>query len=278
MGDDCINVHAQFLRVVELQDARTAIVANKDEQPFGPRDLARVGDRFVISRGGSLERLGEAMLIGAQGGPREALHFATDLPAQLRPGDLICDANNLAALTISGCQFPGNRARGVLAHSDAQIEKCSFAHQSEQGILLLPDPHWMECGSANRVKIVGNAFQDTIRLGRAQEGTITVGSPLQVNAGQLRRDVVVNQDVLISGNAIMDSGGSGIAANGVEGLVIEGNQIERSRGPAVALGTVRNVVLYGNRCTPEASVTVPADYRGEVTLTNNLNLKIRPLQ
>jgi hypothetical protein len=273
MGDDCVNVHAQFLRLVELQDARTATVVNKGERPFGPTDLPRAGDWFIISRNSSLERLGEAVVVGAEAGPRETLHFAADLPPEVRPGDLLCDANNLAALTVSRCRFPGNRARGVLAHSDVVIEHCTFAHQSEQGILLLPDPNWMECGSASRVKIVDNSFDDTIRLGRAQEGTITIGN---VNGGQLHRDAIVNRDVLISENTIADSGGSAIAANGVEGLIIEGNRIERPRGPAVALGAVRNVVLKGNRCAPDAYVTVPTGYRGEVTSTYNLNLNIRP--
>lgn len=272
MGDDCINVHAQFLKLARLSDSRTAIVENKAETPFGNDDLPRAGDRFILSRANSLEPLGEAVVVGAEAGAREAVHFATDLPRDFRPGDLLCDATNIAALTVSRCRFPGNRARGVLGHSDVVIENCQFSHQSESAVLLTPDEFWMECGSAARVKINNNEFNDVLRLRRPKEGAITIDAVINANNQVLRSAAHVNRDIVIEGNTIADAAGSAIAANAVDGLTIENNRIERCTGLALAMGAVWRVTVRGNRCTPAAQVSIQAEYRDEVNLANNSGL------
>lgn len=278
MGDDCINVTGQFFRVSELRDLRTATVlrANRGEQrPFNPNDLPRNGERFMIFRSGSLEPLGEAVVAGAEAGPSETLHFVADLPSQIRPGDFFCDASNLSALTVSHCRFPGNRARGILAHNDAVIKNCFFAHQSLQGILLTSDLGWIECGPADRVSIINNEFHDTIRMNRGQLGTISVGPPITMNGNPVPGGAIANHKAVISGNVITDSGGSAIRANAVDGLTIENNRIERTAGTAIALGGVRHVVVKDNRCTPASTLTLPSAYRSEVTATNNSGVPVK---
>jgi hypothetical protein len=273
MGDDGINVHAQFLELVDQVNPRTVRVRKKAGDAFNKLDLPRKGDRFLISRGNTLEPIGEAVVLGAETGLEETLHFERDLPANLGPGDMFCDANDLPTLRVTNCRFPGNRARGVLAHSDVEISNCQFFGQSDEAVLLTPDLNWMECGSAERVKIHGNLFQDTNRLERGVQGAITVDA-LTRSKGAAPLSDAINRDILIQANTFAACNKAGIHAKAVDRLTVRGNHFHGTRGPAVELGSVRRVEIAGNEANPASVVTVPQAYHDEVSLDANSGLTL----
>jgi hypothetical protein len=270
MGDDCVNVHGQYLRIADLPDARTAVIARS----VARNELPRPGDTFTLSRSGTLESIGEIALAGAETGSRETLHFSADLPKTLRVGDLLCDAAPPASVSVSRCRCPGNRARGVLAHSDTVIENCFFANQSEQGILLTPALNILECGTADRVTVRNNEFHDTMRLRRPGQACITIDGPVDAARAERERADLANHGILIAGNTIAGGGGSALAANSVSGLTVDGNQIERPAGPAIVLGIVHHTLLARNRCVPTATVTVSEPSRQQVKMTDNIGLEV----
>jgi hypothetical protein len=183
----------------------------------------------------------------------------------------VYDLTSQATLTVANCRFPGNRARGVLAHGGATIENCAFANQFEQAILLAPDMNWMEGGAADHVRIVGNTFHGAVRGQHRGQAAITVDAILP---GHRPSDAIVNHDILIQSNLIADSSGGGIAANAVEGLRIENNRIERLSGPAIVLRTVRRAQISGNTCSPAAAIVIAPESEGQVTLERNTGLNL----
>ena len=62
MGDDCINVHARYLRIVHRIDASTALVSQPGEAPFESQDLPAPGQAFTFSDGRTLRLLGAGEL------------------------------------------------------------------------------------------------------------------------------------------------------------------------------------------------------------------------
>ena len=68
--------------------------------------------------------------------PNAILNLAQPSPAPIPLGSLVCNRSAVAQLTISNCHFLGNRARGVVAHSNARIEDNSFSGCSLAAILF----------------------------------------------------------------------------------------------------------------------------------------------
>jgi hypothetical protein len=195
------------------------------------------------------------------------LHFAGDLPTGLQPGDVLSDPVADAALHVSRCEFPGNRARGILAHANATIETCRFANQTAHAILLAPDVSWLEGPEAAQVRIIDNELIDVQRGGgRGGAIHISVGVP----AGE--RAALVDHDIEIRGNHIAGPGPA-LVADHVRALRFTDNRIERTEGPVIMLGPVRGVTLARNVCSPAAPVLIDPASREEVTFAENTGLE-----
>ena len=269
MGDDGINVNTGFLKISGLVDERSVAIGNPGGRLITPSELARSGDRLMISRAQSLQPLGEMVVVGSEAGKSPVLHFSNDIPKDVGPGDLLCDASRLPALTVSHCRFPGNRARGVLAHSSAVVQNCTFAHQSEQAIVCVPSVFWMECGSATNITIRDNVFHDTMRLRRSGQSAITIDTEPPL------RDNISARNISIEENEFVDLGGSAITANAVADLRIIKNRIAGSANPTISLEEVQRVVVRQNSCDPERHVAVSRNSRDEVSLDGNTGLTVQ---
>jgi hypothetical protein len=269
MGDDCINVHGKYIRLAEIQDARTAIVSNKNEAPFEPMDVPRNGDQFVFVDPRTLVPRGVASIVGSESGIHETLHFGENIPEHVEPGDLLCNVTGRAALTVSQCRFPGNRARGVLAHSDAVIENCFFANQFEQAILLAPDTFWMEGCAADRVRIANNEIRDSVRSDKRAQGAITIDAFAATgSAGMISRGIEIFSNKLFNSSA-----GTAISANAAQDIEIRDNTFETSEGSLITLHSVRKVTIKTNQFIPEGTVRIDTQSRNEVEFFDNVGLK-----
>jgi hypothetical protein len=185
---------------------------------------------------------------------------------------LLSDPDNGAKLTVVNCRFSSNRARGVLAHSNALIERCQFAHQFEEAILLVETTAAMEGPATDHTMVRNNEIVDSERAGYPS-GAIRLGALIQP-PGQ-RGDptpAIVNHDVQIVGNHIVQPGSNAIQADATEGLTIENNRVEKAAGAAVFLSNVRKAVVAGNVCIPPAALRIEGMPDDEVNLRGNSGL------
>ncbi len=267
MGDDCINVCDNYLRVVEKSDARTLTVSKYFNQVFDFSETPRNLTNIAFASGRTLASIGKARVIGGEvTRDRETLHFQSDLPPSLEPGDVLYELSARAALSVSRCEFPGNRARGILAHANATIQSCRFANQTLNAILLAPDANWLEGPEASQVVIKDNVMTDVQRGGGGKGAIcITVGVPAGNSAS------FVDHDIEISGNHFTGPGPA-LVADHVRQLSFTDNRIEQTDGPAIKLGPVHGVTLARNVCTPAAFVKIDQASRGEVKLETNIGL------
>ena len=268
MGDDGINVNNRYLRIVERRDDRTLVVGKYRNQSFDQSDAPTDPTRFALVAVRTLTTIGEALAIAGQvAGDRATLRFQSDLPRTLLEGDMLSDLSANVALTVSRCVFPGNRARGVLAHSNATIEGCRFANQTHSAVLLAPDLVWLEGAEAAQVRIVDNEMIDVQRSGSDRGAVcITVGLPQGSSAG------LVNHDIYVQRNHIVGPGPA-LVADHVRQLSVIENRIERTDGPAIRLGPIRDATLAGNVCTPAAPVLIDPANLGAVKLAGNQGLQ-----
>ncbi len=256
MGDDGVNVHGVYLRLMQRVDSRTATVARRGNIPFNSGDLPADGDSFSISSAATLESIGDDKEMASEAGPTETLHFAADIPAAARPGDLLIDSSVQPKLTITACAFLGNRARGVLVHSDALVEKCIFRNQFEEAILILPDASWMEGPAGDRVTVRENVIEGTQRGGR-QSGAIKIGAIVQPNSGRpIESAGIVNHDLEIAENDINNPGGTAIMAYCTDELRIVGNRISQPTGIPILLGRVNRGLVAENTCRPAGKLVL----------------------
>ena len=274
MGDDCVNIHGKYFRIVQRLDTRTMVVAASSDRLAGPKHATPGGDRVEILAAGTLETRGRAVIAAAEpSGEFTTLHLAGDLGPDIQAGDYMFDAETRSRARVSRCRFPGNRARGVLAHSDAVIEGCTFSGQSAEAVLLLPDVRFMEGPAAERVQIRGNEIAGVLRLGGRQSGAVRIGATAADLAGEeTRQPAPVNRDIAVIGNRIADIGGAAVLARSCTGLTIVGNRIERPAGPAIVLQDVQAVRITSNACTPVAPVAVGPRDRPAVNLEANSGL------
>ena len=272
MGDDCVNVHAGYLRVVNRIDASTVLVSQPGEVPFEPQNLPVEGQAFTFSDGKTLQLLGAGELLAAAPGPQARLQFSRDMPPSIHDGDLLFNLADSPRLRIANCQFLGNRARGVLAHSNAIIEGCTFSNQFEEALLLIPSASSADGGAVNDTTVRGNHIEGVNRAGYPS-GAIRIGA-LARSPGKpdYPSSAIVNRNVTIADNQIISAGADGIHVSSTGNLVIANNRIERPAGGAIVLLNVRQTTITGNTCVPSAALRIDPESVSEVTLSGNAGL------
>lgn len=271
MGDDCVNVHSRFYEIAAVPDRRTVRIAAPANTGFGPSPASPRGDRFDFTTP-RYEPAGDASVVAEEVQAGQAvLHFDRDLPAALGPGDLVLDAEALTRTRITGCRFPGNRARGVLAHSHAVIERCSFAGQSGPAVLLSVEPHFSEGPLVQDVTIRDNDIRDVSRVGNG--GAVTIEALVKGDGNRpAPDDRPVQRDITIERNRFAGLHGPALAASSVRRLTIRANRIEEAVPPAMTLAFVGEVRIEGNHCAPPARVVAAESDRSGISLEGNSGL------
>ena len=137
-------------------------------------------------------------------------------------------------LTITKCQFPGHHGRGVLAHSDATIERCTFINQSDGAVLLAPDTYWQEGPTIERVVVRDNHIENSNLLGQVP-GAVWIGAFVSPD-GRWGSSVseVVNSGVAVTGNTFVIPNAPAVALR-LRETKIEGNTITKSQHTALVL-------------------------------------------
>jgi hypothetical protein len=276
MGDDGINVTGVYLAVDPDKDQRRLMLTGGHYAPAPIYVAPRTGDRLLLVSGLTLRPMAEieVQAVDRKDGGRWSIQVPADHPALEGEPVFAIDLRARTRLLVSHCSFPGNRARGILAHSDAIIEHCSFERQSESAVLLAPDMYWQEGPAVERTVVRGNRVHDGNLLERVP-AAIWIGAFGSPDGHLWRaRLEVVNRNVAVEDNVFMQPNGPVIAVAATRDLRIEKNQIEQASSVAFSLDNVRNVRLHGNRCDPAATIRVDPSSRKELTLSQNIGLRV----
>jgi len=274
MGDDCINVCGQYLKIVDMPDRRKAIIKTKSGVPFSQDERPLAGDELVFVDALSLAPRGRAIVTEAEPGKQESLYFLENIPASVQPGDFVCNVTASANLLVSKCNFPGNRARGILAHANTTIEHCYFSSQFQQAIVLSPDTYWMEGCASENVRIIDNEIHDSIRGERIANSAITIDALIFNNNKLKSSSDIVNRNVLIKGNTITNSAAAAISVNAAENVSIIDNTFRNNKSDPILIHTAKAVSISKNTCSPNSKIVVDPDSKSEVQTDQNNGLKL----
>jgi hypothetical protein len=276
MGDDCVNVLTPYLRVDQVVNSWTLAVSTRNHWWIPKTDVVPPGHDLVYLSGRNYRVLGKGRVQASEPGRAEVIHLEGACPSGLEPGDLVMDATaNQHRLEVRGCRFPGNRARGVLAHDNATIADCSFANQFESAILLSQSSWWLEGGPINAVAIDRCTFSGTSRRGR-QAAAIQIESYAARDGAEVEvMDPAPSGTVSISRCTFDQCHGPALSAHSIEEIRVVQN-VFRDMPPAVILlKNVERPVISENTCSPPGSIIDQGHKSGNIVEKNNAGLDIR---
>jgi hypothetical protein len=276
MGDDGINVTGLYLAVKADKDRRTLTLTGGRRSPAPNYAAPQSGDRLLLVSGRTLKPIAEvqAQAVNAQNNGGWVVQVSSGDAALNDEPMFAIDERSRTQLQVSHCRFPGNRGRGVLAHSDTVIEDCVFEHQSGSAVLLAPDMYWQEGPAVERTVVRRNQMKDGNLLGRAPSA-VWIGAFVSPDGRQgIATPEIINRNIGVEHNVFIRPNGQAVAAVATRDLRIEQNQIEHSGPIAFSLENVRNVRLQGNRCAPPAAIRVGSSSHNEVALSGNVGLRI----
>jgi hypothetical protein len=206
----------------------------------------------------------------------EAVRLDGDCPRGLVPGDLVMDATaNRRTLEVRGCRFPGNRARGVLAHDHATIKDCFFANQFDSAILLSQSSWWLEGGPIDVVAIERCTFSGTSRHGR-QAAAVQIESYAARDGAEVEvLDPSPAGKVSISHCTFDQCHGPALTAHTIQDIRVAQTVFKDMPPEVVLLKNVEHSVITDNKCSPAGSIVEQDHKIGNIIETNNIGLSIK---
>jgi parallel beta-helix repeat protein len=242
MGDDAINIHSSYGKVVK-RDGKTLSISRIRRGQEGDVSARYVlqGDTVEFYDGKTMVPKGTAKVL-----ERNDQSITLDVVSdRVKAGDLFNNISMTPKVRISGVEVHRNRARGFLLQSqDVIVEKCKIFNPTGIGIFVTMDVnYWFESGQGKDVILRNNtivsANQHLLR-----EGAITV--KCGHDSGGTDYPTGVHRNIKILNNTIRDTVNSGIYACSTDGIEIRGNTIEHaSQKPSLASG---NYAIYLKNC------------------------------
>ena len=242
MGDDAINIHSSYGKVVQ-RDGKTlsmARIRRGQEVDVSARYVLQ-GDTVEFYDGKTMVPKGTAKVL-----ERDDQSITLDVaPDRVVVGDLFNNISMTPKVRILGVEVHRNRARGFLLQSqDVIVEKCKILNPTGIGIFVTMDVnYWFESGQGKDVILRNNTIVGANKH-LLREGAITV--KCGHDSGGTDYPAGVHRNVKILHNTIRDTMNSGIYACSTDGIEIRGNTIEHaSQKPSLANG---NYAMYLKSC------------------------------
>jgi hypothetical protein len=249
MGDDAINVHGTYGRVaaVEGEKSLRIVTGRKDVLWQAPKPL--VGD--LISIHDPEHPFGKPVFEGKVAGVKvdsatrsASIIFDHALPPGLKGNSVAWNRSTAPTLTVTGCNFLNNRARGILVQTgNALIANNWFEGMSGAAIKVTCDVgRWWESGPSDHVTIRNNA------ISRCNDGAGRAEAALTVNADApglpIQHDV--HRNLRIESNRIDHVTGSAISISSASGVTIARNRISWVDAPPIRISDSSNVTIEEN--------------------------------
>jgi hypothetical protein len=227
MGDDAINICSTFWRITNVVDDKTWRVEGRNSHIPKSWQLPTPGTELQLCDPKSLRVLGIATVSQSASNSEGAMITISET-AHVPEGTLVCDSQNKTTSLIANCNFKGNRARAVIAHSNTTITNNSFYGQSLAAILLAVDGWWMEGPVVQNVEISGNSFAHNYTGQCAlRRGAITVDTAHDPTAPPTPEDPV-NKLVCVYNNIFHESYGEAVYINRTSEVSIIRNSFDAS--------------------------------------------------
>ena len=251
--DDPTNVHGIYARVSErLSDTELEVELVHPQQRG--IDITQAGDTVEIIGRESLATYGKAAVTTVEQLNKQftQLRFSGVIPAEVRAGDAVQSLGWQPDLTIRGCTFRGNRARGPLISTAGKVvvEDNTF-HTPGAAILIAGDAnYWFESGSVHDVVVRRNTF-DNCNYGVWGEATIEV-TP-EIKPASRAGAVGYHHNIRIEDNLFVTFHERLLKAHCTDGLSVIGNRVQASSaypapagGEAFDLSHCSRVTIVGN--------------------------------
>ena len=249
MGDDAINVHGTYGRVADVEGEKTLriVTGRRDVSWQAPKPL--VGDQISIHDPehpfGKPVFEGKVTGVKVDSATRSAsIIFDHPLPSGLKENSVVWNRSTAPTLTVTGCNFLNNRARGILVQTgNALIANNWFEGMSGAAIKVTCDVgHWWESGPTDHVTIRNNAISRCNDGAGRAEGALTVnadapGLPIQHD---------VHRNLRIESNRIDHVTGSAISISSASGVTIARNRISWVDALPIRISDSSNVTVEEN--------------------------------
>lgn len=247
IGDDGINVHGYFYKVLAQESPRSVIVqqiAYRGDLGSLDYDFTRAGDYAPLGR-----RTGTATRLTYNGVQAHRLTLTADISVQ--PNDMVaCDNFVGQNATIRNNTFNNILTRGILYRSHhGLIDTNTISWTGMYGIACLPQPEsWGEATYIHDLKVLNNTLTDTYVSSNADGRSLTRGGIYIYAPGY---SVGARQKILeVGSNTITRPGSHGIAALGVSTLTMWYNNINSYgnllAGNGIDLTTASGLSMGGN--------------------------------
>lgn len=250
MGDDAINIHSSYAKVVKRDGKSLSIVRiSRGREGDVSARYVLPGDTVEFYDGKTMVPKGTATVLERNG---QSLTLEV-VPDRIAVGDLLNNISMTPQVRISGVEVHRNRARGFLLQSqDVIVEKCQIFNPTGIGIFVTMDVnYWFESGQGRNIILRDNTIVGANKH-LLREGAITV--KCGHDAGGTDFPAGVHRNIQILNNTIRETANSGIYACSTDGIEIRGNTIEQaSQKPSLANGTY---AIYLKNC---ANVAVKAN-------------------
>jgi hypothetical protein len=259
MGDDAINVFASYWKVEE-SSAGSYLVSARSQSPIGEWQLPRAGDTLQFVDAATLVPLQQATSTRASLDGARALLTASHTAGDVRNGALVCNLASAPKVEVMDSHFLGNRARGVVAHSDLRIENNAFSGCSMPAILLAPDARWMEGPAVKNVIIRRNHFANCGYAHPGEStGVITIGTSHDVRSGPVQEQRV-NSDITVTDNTFNPSPVAAIYCAATSNISLLNNVVstlaDASGAASMVLVNTSSIHLHGNSGSNAADIVL----------------------
>lgn len=254
--DDPVNVHGTSVRIVARLAPDRLQCKFMHEQSVG-MVWGRPGDRIGFIAHQNLRTVAQGVCAGFAAKDREIFEVTFDrpVPEEIQVGDALENLTWTPDVTIRGCHFASNRARGVLISTPGHvvIEDNRFA-SSGSAILIAGDANnWYESGAVTDVTIRRNQFEASCLTSMYQfcEGIISIYPEIpQPDAAH-----PFHRNIKIEDNEFHPFDYPVLYAKSTEGLVFARNRLIRSqqftpfhaRKATLTLEYCRGVRIDGNQ-------------------------------
>lgn len=260
-GDDALNIHGTYIRLVGISKNRRRILLEGDRFParhaIRPGDEIWPVDRKSVSRGKCIRI---SRIVGHDG-KRLVAELARPLDDRFQCNDFVENASQVADVRIHDCRFGrGNRARGILITSPGHVEIFNNRFESAGTAILIEGDinYWFESGAVRDLEIRNNLF-DNCGTSASNNGGTGWGEAVISITPSFRPDSTTSpayhRNIRIRNNRIRTYDRPLIHARAVGNLLFADNLIEQTAAfPASAsqrqsfrLDGCRNVRIARNR-------------------------------
>jgi len=238
--DDPINIHGNFLRVIEKEGGGTKLrLRYMHNQTYGFESFYP-GDEVMFIHGPSLKDLSRHKVVAAEmNGEKEMLvTLEKPLVETIGANDVLENLTWDPAVVIRDCVFEASPTYGAVlcARSRTVVENCTFRGIEMPAVFLAGyvDAVWYSSSTVHNVVLRNNRF-------------LSCGAtPIHVQRVSLDAGPV-NENITIEGNFFGAFPGAAIDARNVKGLSVLNNRFASPKMPPIDTAQSVNIKIENNQ-------------------------------